>query len=129
MQRFKDCLRRETNVIFPTLRYRSIFFQNDLSKQKRFHLLARQLHDECSASVSVEIICFEHFQQGSYEKLIPGIFSKITYSHVHRNLQPWSLFERWSKCSVLKSWNFSYPHYVTYFICQSLQIFTEKGTS
>ena len=27
-----------------------------------------------SASISVEIICFEHLQQGSFEKLNPGIF-------------------------------------------------------
>ena len=43
-------------------------------KQKSFHLSARELHDECSAFISVEIICFEHLQQGSYEKLNPGIF-------------------------------------------------------
>ena len=70
----KDCLRRETNAVFPTLRSRSNSFRNDSSKQKIFHLLAWKLHDECPAFVSVEIICFEHLQQGSYEKLNPGIF-------------------------------------------------------
>ena len=48
--------------------------RNDSSKQKSFHLPAREVHDECSASISVEIICFEHLKQVSYEKLNPGIF-------------------------------------------------------
>ena len=50
------------------------FFWNDSSKEKSFHISARELHDECSASISVEIILFEHLQEGSYEKLNPGIF-------------------------------------------------------
>ena len=49
--------------------HQPIFFRNDSSKQKRFNLSARELHDECSVPVSVEIICVEHLQQGSYEKL------------------------------------------------------------
>ena len=103
----KDCLSRETDVTFLTLRSRSIpkWFEH----AKRFHLSARQLHDKCSASVSVEIIYFEHLQQGPYEKLNPGIFFKITYSQVHRRFQPWSIFGRWSLCSVLQV-EFSHSH-------------------
>ena len=70
----KDCLSRETNAVFPTLRSRTNSFRNDSSKQKIFHLLAWKLRDECPAFVSVEIICFEHLQQGSYEKLNLWIF-------------------------------------------------------
>ena len=66
----------------------AIFFRNDLSKQKSFHLSTRQLHDEYSTSISVEIIWFEHLQQGSYEKLNPGYFCKSTYSQMHHKLQP-----------------------------------------
>ena len=53
---------------------RSNFFQNNMSKQKSFHLLSRELQDKCSASISVEIICFEHLQQGFYEKLNHGTY-------------------------------------------------------
>ena len=103
----KDCLSRETNAIFPTIRSRSNFFRNDLSKQKGFHLSAREQHDECSASVSVEIICFEHLYPTKNSTL--GYFCRITYSQMHRKLQPWWLFGRWWLCSVLQV-EISYPH-------------------
>ena len=63
----KDCLSRETMQYYaPQGLARSNFFRNDSSKQKGFHLSARELHDECYASISVEIICCENLQQGSY---------------------------------------------------------------
>ena len=76
MQRFdRLSLSRETNIIFPTLRSRQKHFFPKLFEQtKKFYLSAKGLHGECSASISVKTICFEHLQQGSYEKLNLGIF-------------------------------------------------------
>ena len=125
----KDCLRRETNAVFPTLRSRSNSFRNDSSKQKILHLLAWKLHDECPAFVSVEIICFEHLQQGSYEKLNPGIFFQ---GYVQPNApQVATMIAVWKIIIVFRSssWNFSSPHYVTYFVRQYLQTVMEKVTS
>ena len=68
---------------------RSNFFRNDLSKQKSFHLSAKELHDECSAFISIEIICFEHLQQGPYENGTLGYFCKSTYNQMHQRLEPW----------------------------------------
>ena len=59
----------------------AIFSEMIRANKKSFHISARELHDECSTSISVEIICFEHWQQGSYEKLNPGIF-------LHKCVQP-----------------------------------------
>ena len=36
---------------------RSNLFRNN-SNKKSFHLSASEMHDECSASISVEFICF-----------------------------------------------------------------------
>ena len=58
-----------------------------------------------------------------------GYFCKSTYSQMHRKLQPWWFFGRLLLCSVLQIWNFSSPHDVTYFVCQSLQKYMEKVTS
>ena len=83
-----------------------IFFRNDSSKRKRFHLSAKKLHDECSASVSVEL------QQGSYEKLNLGIFLQ---DYVQPNANTMSL---WKIITVFRSliWSFLSPHYVTCFL-------------
>ena len=106
----KDCLRRETNAIFSTLRSRSNFFRNDSSKRKRFHLSAKKLHDKCSASVSVEL------QQGSYEKLNVGIFLQ---DYLQRNAsQVPNMMCLWKMITVLRSLilNLLSPHYVTCFL-------------
>ena len=82
-----------------------------------------------SASISVEIICFEHLQQGSYEKLNPAIF---LWEYVLPNtMQVSTMMALWKMVTGFRSssWNLSYPHYVTYFVRQSLQKFTEKVTS
>ena len=83
----KDCLckylrilpglleqRNKYNILYIKVLLEAIFLGNNSSKQKNFHLSARELYDECSASISVEIICFKHLQQVSYEKLDPGTF-------------------------------------------------------
>ena len=107
----------------------TIFFRNDSSKQKSFHLSARELRDECSASISVEIICFEHWQEGSYDKLNPGIFLQ---GYVQPNAsQVTTMMALWKIITVFRSssWNLPSPHYVTYFVRQTLQKFTGKVTS
>ena len=117
------------NILHIKVSLEAIFLWNDSSKQKSFHLWARELHDECSASISVEIICFEHLQQGSYEKLNPGIFLQ---EYVQPNAsQVATMMALWKIITVFRSssWNFSSPHYVTYFVRQRLQKFTEKVTS
>ena len=74
---------------------------HDSSKQKSFHLSGRELHDECSASISVKIICFEHLQQGSYEKLSPGIFLQ---EYVQPNAsQVATMMALWKIITVLSS--------------------------
>ena len=105
----QDCLSREPNAIFPTLRSRSIFSRNNSSKQKKIHLSAREMHDECSTSVSVEIICFEHLQQGSYGKVNFEIFLQDCLQSNALKLQSWCLFGRWLLCSVLE-FEISHPH-------------------
>ena len=117
------------NIFHIKVSLEAIFFRNNSSKQKSFHLSAKELHDECSPSISVEIICFEHLQQVPYEKLNPGIFLQEyiqpNTSHVA------TMMALWKTITVLRSssWNFSSPHYVTYFVCQSRQKFTKKVTS
>ena len=108
-------LRRETNATLSTLRSRSNFFWNDSSKQKRFYLSARELHDKCSASVSVEIISFEHLQQGSYEKLNLEIFLQ-DYLQPNASQVP-TMMSLWKMITVFRSliWNFLSPYYVTCF--------------
>ena len=82
-----------------------IFFPNDSSKQKSFHLLARELHDEGSTSNSAKIICFEHLQQGSYEKINPGIFLQ-EYLQLNA-LQVATMMALWKMITVFhsSSWN------------------------
>ena len=79
----------------------AFFSQNYLRKQKFFHLLPRELHDECSASISVEIICFEHLQQGFYEKLNPGV---LLQEYVQLNVsQVASMIALWKMITVSRS--------------------------
>ena len=81
------------------------------------------------APISVEIICFEHLQQVSYEIFNPDTFLQ---EYVQPNAsQVVTMTTLWKIITVFhsSSWNFSSQHYVTYFICQSLQKFTEKVTS
>ena len=61
--------------------------------------MARELHDECSASISVEIICFDYLQQGSCEKLKPEIFLQ---EHVQPNAsQVATMMAFWKIITVL----------------------------
>ena len=98
----KDYLIRETNAIFPT---RSLFFQNNSSKQKSFHLSARGLHDECSIHIH---LCRNHlpwaFTTGILKKTQHwGIFPRVcSYNQMHCDFKPWWLFGRWLLCSILQ---------------------------
>ena len=78
---------------------------------------------------SVKIICFEHLQQGSYEKLNPVIFFQEYIQpdalHVANMIAFWKIITVF--CS--SNWNFSSPHNVTYFVHQRLQKFMEKVNS
>ena len=107
----------------------AIFFRNVLSKQISFNLSAKELHDKRSASISFEIIPFEHLQQVSYEKLNRRIFLQ---EYVQPNTsQIATMIALWKIITVFRSssWNFSSPHYLKYFVCQSVQKFMEKKTS
>ena len=120
---------KKYNILHIKVLLEAILLQNDSSKQKSFHLSARELHDECSASISVEIICFEYLQQVSYEELNLGIFLQ---DDVHPNaLQVATMMTLWKVITVFcsSSWNFSSPHYIIYFVCQSLKKFMVKVTS
>ena len=91
---------------------------------KSFHPLARDLRDECFVSISVEVFCFQHWQQEFCENSILSYFCESSYSQMQRRLQPWWLFGRWRLSSVLQV-KISYPlHCVTYFIRRILQIST-----
>ena len=112
------------NIPYLKVPLEAFFFRHFSSKQKSFHLLARELRDECSASISVEIISFERLQQGSYEKLNPGIFLQ---KYVQANVsQVATMMAVWKIITMFRSsnWNFSSPHYVRYFVPQRLQKFT-----
>ena len=103
------------NILHIKVSLETIFLRNNSSKQKSFLLSARELHDECSASISVEIICLEHLQQLSYEKLNPGM---DIFARVHgANLQPvTTMMALWKTTTVFRSssWNFSFPHYTSH---------------
>ena len=58
-----------------------------------------------------------------------GYFCKSTCSQMHRKLQPWWLFGRWLLCSVLQVEISHFHYFVTCFVRQNLQKFTEKVTS
>ena len=95
------------NILHIKVSLEAIFLRNYLSKQKSFHLSARELHNECSAFISVKIICFEHLQQISYEKLKSGIF---LWEYVQPNAsQVATMMALWKVITVLRSlsWNFS----------------------
>ena len=62
------------NIPYLKVSLEAIFSKMNQAKKKSFHLSARELQDKCSAFMYVEIICFEHLQQGSHEKLNPRIF-------------------------------------------------------
>ena len=127
MQRFKDHLR--IVWVGKQLQYSLHFFRNDSSTQKSLPLSARELHDECSASISVKIIWFEHLQQRSYEKPNPGIISQ---KYVQPNASQVATMMALKKMIIVfrsSSWNFLSPHDVTYFVRQSLQKCTEKLAS
>ena len=116
MKAFKDCLKiawsgKQTQYSQP----QDLI---DLNK-KRFLLSAAELHDECSVSISVEIIRFEHLQRVSSENSNLWYFCKSTYNQMQEYIQPnhtrW-FFGRWSLYSVLQVAT-SHPHIPT---CQVL---------
>ena len=84
---------------------RSLFFQNNSSKQKSFHLSARGLHDECSIHIH---LCRNHlpwaFTTGILKKTQHwGIFPRLcSYNQMHCDSKPWWLFGRWLLCSILQ---------------------------
>ena len=113
-QRFKDLIR--------------MFYCINSSKQKSLHLSARELHNECSASISLKIICFGQLQHRPYEKFHPGIFLQ---EYVQPNApQVATMMALWKVITVFpsSSWNVSSPHYVTCFLHQNLQKFKQKMT-
>ena len=123
-----DCLSKETNAILLTLRSRSNF--SEMSKQKRFHLSARERH------VLMNVLHPSLLKSFALRAFAAGILWKTEpWDFLHDYLQPNASHVQplsfWKMITVFRSsnWNFSSPHYVTCFICQSLQIFTEKGTS
>ena len=102
-------------------------FPKWFEQQKSFHLSARELRDECSASISVKIICFEHLQQGSYKKLNPVIFLQ---DYVQLNaLQVATMMALWKTITVFRSSSWNFSSHITPHICERLQKFTEKVTS
>ena len=117
------------NILHIKVSLEAIFLTNDSSNQMSFHLGAWELHDECFASISVEIIFFEHLQQVSYEKLNPGIFLQECVqpnaSHVATMMTLWKIITVFRS----SSWNFSSSHYVTYFVRQSLHSDFESSVS
>ena len=102
MQRFKDRLRiawigKQIQYSYLKVSLEAVFFRNDLSKQKSFHLLTRELHNECSASISVEIHSRDPMKNSTL-----AYFCKSTYSHMHRN----SIEDNYSLLQV----EISHPH-------------------
>ena len=113
MKTFKDCLKiawsgKQTQYSQP----QDLI---DLNK-KKFLLSAAELHDECSVSISVEIIRFEHLQRVSSENSTLWYFCRSTCNQMHYRLQPRWFFGRWSLYSVLQVAT-SHPHITT---CQVL---------
>ena len=133
MQRFKDCLTiawaGEKNAIFLTLRSRSNF--SEISKQKRFHLSAWEWH------ILMNVLHPSLLKSFALRAFAAGILWKtepLDFLHDYLQLnasQVATMMSFWKMITVFRSsnWNFSSPHYVTCFICESFQIFTEKGTS
>ena len=99
---------------------KSNLFQNDSNKQKSFHLLIRDLHDECSISMSVEVICNLHKE--SFEKTYMGYFYASSNSRMQRRLQPWWLFGKWLLSLVIKV-KVSHPHITPHIL--SANIYSE----
>ena len=104
----------------------------DLKVQKQFFLKwfeqflsIKELYDECSTSVSVEMICFEHFDP--MKNSILGYFCKFTYCQMHRKFQTWCLFGGWLLCYVLWFGIF-YPHVTSHvFFAKVFKHLQRKG--
>ena len=93
-----------------------------LSKQKSFHLSGRELHDECSVSISVKIICFQHLQQGSYEKIQEYV--QPNASQVATMMALWKIITVFHS----SSWNFIIPA-LRHILClpKASKIYGESG--
>ena len=72
------------------------------------------MYEECSPSISIEIICFEHLQQGSYEQVNPGIFLQeyvqLNASQVAIMMAFWKIM-----CFVLQV-EISHPHITSHIL-------------
>ena len=55
----------------------SNIFRNSSFKHKSFHPLARDMHDKCLASISVEVICFSISSRNPVETQSWAIFARI----------------------------------------------------
>ena len=105
----KDCLSRETNAVFPTLRSRTNSFRNDSSKKKNISSFGMKT----ARWMSCFCLCRNHllwaFAAGILWKTQPlDIFARLPTAK-YIELQTWCLFGRWLLCSVL--WfEISYPH-------------------
>ena len=81
-------------------------------------------HSSLSKSFALNIC-----SMGSYENLNLGIFLQ---DYLQPNVsQVATMMSLWKMITVFRSlsWSFSFPHHITCLVRQSLQIFTEKGTS
>ena len=124
----KDCLSREKNIIFPTLRScQKQFFAKWFKQSKKFSFFGK--------GTAQWMFCIHLCRVHLLWAFAAGILWKT---------QPWNIFARvltvkciascmmalWKISTVLhsSSWNFSSPHYVTYFVCQRLQKFMKKVT-
>ena len=129
MQRFKDHLR--IAWVGKQIQYSPTY---DLAKRKKKGnkkvFIFRQenctmnvLHSSLSKSFALSICSRDPMKNSTLE-----YFFKSTYCLIHRKLQ---LLAVWKIITVFRSssWNFSSPHYVTYFVRQSLQKVKEKMTS
>ena len=134
MQRFKDrlSLSRETNTIFSHLKVSlEAFFPPKLFEQIKKVFIFRQgnctinvLHPSLLKSFALSIC-----SRDSMKNSTVGYFCKSTYSQMHRKLHlkiSWVLEDNY--CVPFFKMKFLIPHYVTYFVCQRLQKFTEKVT-
>ena len=120
-----DCLSRETNAILLTLRSRSNF--SEMSKQKRFHLSARERH------VLMNVLHPSLLKSFALRAFAAGILWKTEpWDFLHDYLQPNASHVQplsfWKMITVFRSsnWNFSSPHYVTFYLPKPSNIYGER---
>ena len=124
-----DCLSRETNTIFPTLRSRwKNFFPKWLEQRKKFSSFGKEtarwmFFVQPSLLKSFALITC---RRDTMKNSALGYFCKSKYSKMLNKLRDIGEMINGFHSS---SWNFSSPHYVTYFVRQSFQKLTQKVTS